>query len=237
MTTNPPEPRESFSLRGAEAQHIAGRFWSIAGVLVLAAFAAIVVVSFVSALNDNARIVRLKDHGIPVVVTVTSCVGNIGGSGSNAAGYTCRGSYRVHGVRYEEVIASKSTLSAPGTKLRRRRRSVATEHGGVGVGRREVVVVRRCLRGSKFVGASLRHPRRDVPRSNALSSSAAAKAVTGPDVVRDVALRPTRPRGCGANDERDGRAATFDARERGPILATRVRSPEPCRRRKRFEPR
>lgn len=117
MTTNPPEPRESFSLRGAEAQRIAGRFWSIAGALVLAAFAAIVVVSFISAQNDNARIVRLKDHGIPVVVTVTSCVGNIGGSGSNAAGYTCRGSYRVHGVRYEEVIASKSTLSAPGTKL------------------------------------------------------------------------------------------------------------------------
>jgi hypothetical protein len=113
----PQQPRETGSLRGPEAQRIGRRFWLIAGTLVLVVFASIVVVSFVSAANDNARINRLKSHGISVEVTVTSCVGNIGGSGSNAAGYTCHGTYSVHGVRHNEVIASKSTSSRTGAKL------------------------------------------------------------------------------------------------------------------------
>jgi hypothetical protein len=106
------------TLRGPDARSISGRFWFVIGALALCVFALIIVVSFISATNDIARIERLKDHGVSVVVTVTSCVGNIGGSGSNAAGYTCRGSYRVHGVRYQEVIGSKTTLSSAGTQLR-----------------------------------------------------------------------------------------------------------------------
>jgi hypothetical protein len=90
----------------------------VAGAVLLTLFAVIVVVTFLSATNDNARIDRLKSHGVSVAVTVTSCVGNIGGSGSNAAGYTCHGSYRVDGVRYEEVIGSKTTQSRAGTKVR-----------------------------------------------------------------------------------------------------------------------
>lgn len=90
----------------------------VSGTFVLALFAVIIVVTFISATNDNARIDRLKSHGVSVVVTVTSCVGNIGGSGSNAAGYTCHGSYRVDGVRYEEIIGSKTTQSPAGTEVR-----------------------------------------------------------------------------------------------------------------------
>ncbi len=118
MVKSASEPPTVVALRGPQAQRIDRRFWSVAGALLLAAFAAVVVVSFISAVNDNARIDRMKNHGISVVVTVTSCVGDIGGSGSNAAGYTCRGSYRVHGVHYEEVIASKSTWSDTGTNVR-----------------------------------------------------------------------------------------------------------------------
>ena len=110
-------PHETVALRGPHAQRIDRRFWSIAGAVFLTVFAVAIIVSFISAMNDNARVDRMKNHGVSVVVTVTSCVGNLGGSGSNAAGYTCRGSYRVHGVRYQEVIASKSTLSATGTRL------------------------------------------------------------------------------------------------------------------------
>jgi hypothetical protein len=89
-----------------------------AGVILCAVVAVIITVSFISAANDYSRINRLKSHGVPVVVTVTTCIGNLGGSGSNGAGYTCRGSYRVKGVRYQEVIASKSTLSATGSTVR-----------------------------------------------------------------------------------------------------------------------
>ena len=91
--------------------------WKIT-VALIAVLAVVVTVSFISAVNDNARIDRLKSHGVSVIVTVTNCVGNIGGSGSNAAGYTCRGEYHVHGVAYHEVIGSKATLSAPGRKVR-----------------------------------------------------------------------------------------------------------------------
>lgn len=114
----PPGPPEFTPLRGASAQRIDVRFWRYAGTAAFAAFTVIVIVSFISASNDNSRIERLKNHGISVVVTVTDCVGNIGGSGSNAAGYTCHGSYRVDGVRYLETIGSMTTMSATGTKVR-----------------------------------------------------------------------------------------------------------------------
>lgn len=112
------EPRDVNLLRGAEAQHISCKFWLIAGTVLCAILVAIVIVSFISAATDNARIERLKFHGVSVTVTVIDCVGNIGGSGSNAAGYTCRGTYRVDGVHYREIIGSKTTLSPPGSTVR-----------------------------------------------------------------------------------------------------------------------
>jgi hypothetical protein len=112
-----PQSSEVSSLRGPEAQRIGGRFWFATGALLLTAFAVVIIVSFISATNDNSRIDRLKTRGVSVVVTVTNCVGNIGGSGSNASGYTCHGSYRVKDVRYQEIIGSKSTLSTVGSKV------------------------------------------------------------------------------------------------------------------------
>jgi hypothetical protein len=90
----------------------------VSAAIMLSLFAVIIVVTFISAANDNARIDRLKSKGVSVTVTVSSCVGNIGGSGSNAAGYTCRGSYRIDGTRYEEVIGSKTTQSSAGATVR-----------------------------------------------------------------------------------------------------------------------
>jgi hypothetical protein len=112
------EPSDVTSLRGAEPQPIGRTVWLVAGTLLLLVLALIVTVSFISAANDNGRIERLQSHGVLVEVTVTGCVGNIGGSGSNAAGYTCRGEYRVNGVRYREVIGSKSSLSTAGSTVR-----------------------------------------------------------------------------------------------------------------------
>lgn len=114
----PSEPRDVSSLRGPEAQPIGRNFWLVAGMLLIVVLAVIVTVSFISATNDNARIDRLKFHGVTVVVTVTNCVGNIGGSGSNGAGYTCRGEYDVKGVAYHEVIGAKTTLSTAGSTVR-----------------------------------------------------------------------------------------------------------------------
>jgi hypothetical protein len=112
------EPHDVASLRGAEAQRIGARFWFVVCVLVSIVIAVFIAVSFIAAVKDNTRMERLKTEGLSVVVTVTNCAGHIGGSGSNAAGYTCYGKYRVDGVRYQGVIGSKTSLSPTGTTVR-----------------------------------------------------------------------------------------------------------------------
>jgi MYXO-CTERM domain-containing protein len=116
--TVPSEQHVVSTLRGPVAQPIGRRFWNVTGILLIAAIVVIVIISFTSAVNDIARINRLKFHGVPVAVTITNCAGNIGGSGSNAAGYTCRGVYAIKGDTYHEIIGSKTTLSAAGSKVR-----------------------------------------------------------------------------------------------------------------------
>ncbi|HUX04084.1 MAG TPA: hypothetical protein VMV53_04170 [Acidimicrobiales bacterium] len=105
-------------LRGPEALSARRKYWLGAGALGLIIFAAAIVVAFVSATNDNARIERMRANGIPVTVTVAGCVGSLGGSGSNIVGYTCQGDYRVGGTAYHEIIGSMTTLAAPGTLVR-----------------------------------------------------------------------------------------------------------------------
>jgi hypothetical protein len=112
------EPESLTRLRGAQGASVGGRVWSVVGVVALAALAVVIAISFGSAHNDNARIERMKDHGLTVNVTVTSCVGNLGGSGSNGASYTCAGTYAVRGVTYRETIDSLSTFVATGTTVR-----------------------------------------------------------------------------------------------------------------------
>jgi len=106
------------SLRGAEPASVGRKFWLLSGALGVAIVAAVLAASFISITNDNARIDRLKAHGIPVSVTVVACIGNLGGSGSNGAGFTCRGDYRVGATTYHELIGSMTTFSAPGTAVR-----------------------------------------------------------------------------------------------------------------------
>jgi hypothetical protein len=113
-----PNPHDVASLRGPEAQRMGGRFWFVVCVLLFIVIAVLIVVSFIAAVNGNARTDRLKTNGIPVAVTITNCTGHIGGSGSNAAGYTCYGKYRVHGDRYQEIIGSKTTSSPTGATVR-----------------------------------------------------------------------------------------------------------------------
>jgi hypothetical protein len=105
------------SLRGAQAASLGRRFWVRAATLGLVIFAVAIALSFASTLNDHARIDRMKSHGVPVAVTITDCVGNMGGSGSNVAGYVCRGTYRVAGVKYNEIISSMTTFASPGARV------------------------------------------------------------------------------------------------------------------------
>jgi hypothetical protein len=85
--------------------------------LVLVGMTVLVVILSVAAVHKNTQITSLRRHGVPVVITITGCRGLLGGSGSNAAGYACRGSFTLDGRRYNEVIPG-NTLHPPGTTLR-----------------------------------------------------------------------------------------------------------------------
>ena len=77
----------------------------------------LVVVFAVVGVHKNHQIDELHDQGVAVNVTITSCQGLLGGSGSNGAGYACRGSYELGGRHYDEQLPG-TALHAPGTVIR-----------------------------------------------------------------------------------------------------------------------
>lgn len=82
----------------------------------LLALAVVVVILFVAGLQKNAQITRLHNDGVPVEVTVSGCLGLLGGSGSNAAGYSCKGTFTLEGHTYRDTIPG-NTLRAPGSTV------------------------------------------------------------------------------------------------------------------------
>ena len=106
------------TLRGASVGTPDGRRVGRAvAALCMAALAVTAVVLTVAGADKNAQITRLRNHGTTVAVTVTGCLGLLGGSGSNPAGYECRGAYRVDGRRYVADIPGTG-LRRPGSTLR-----------------------------------------------------------------------------------------------------------------------
>jgi hypothetical protein len=81
-------------------------------VVLLAALAAVVALLYAAGAQRNSQIQALRDNGVGVRVTVTGCSGLMGGSGSNLAGYSCKGTLTLDGRRYEASI--------PGDALRER---------------------------------------------------------------------------------------------------------------------
>ena len=120
-----PEPRgyhrpitaESVStLRGAS---VAVDHRRVGRVVVVALLAGLVVASgalYAAGAHKNAQVASLRDHGVSVEVTVTGCLGQLGGSGSNAAGYSCRGTF-VLGHR-QTVVLPDGAPHSPGDRVR-----------------------------------------------------------------------------------------------------------------------
>ncbi len=81
------------TLRGASASVDARRAAQVVVGLILATLAVLGILFIVVGINKNDQINELKGHGVPVTYVVSKCLGLLGGSGSNAAGYSCQGSY------------------------------------------------------------------------------------------------------------------------------------------------
>lgn len=85
--------------------------------LVVVGLAVLVVVLSLAGFRKNSQITQLHMNGVQVEVTVSGCLGLLGGSGSNAAGYACKGTFTLDGHRYSENIPG-NVQRPPGTKVR-----------------------------------------------------------------------------------------------------------------------
>lgn len=113
-----PDPDDRVApLRGAGVEINGRQVARVVLGIVLATLAVLAVAFTVIGIHNNRQIDQLRNQGVPVAVRVTSCQGLLGGSGSNAAGYTCRGTYELGGHRYNEVLPG-TALHAPGTVVR-----------------------------------------------------------------------------------------------------------------------
>jgi hypothetical protein len=99
-----PDDRPVSTLRGAGVQIDTARAARIALVLCLATLVVVGSVLLIAGYRRNAQIDDLRAHGAPVQVSVTHCLGLMGGTGSSPAGYECTGSYTFHGAHYAEGI-------------------------------------------------------------------------------------------------------------------------------------
>jgi hypothetical protein len=104
------------TLRGATVEVDARRVGRVVVALGLVTLTVFVVVLFTAGFQRNANITLLRQHGVPVEVTMLHCYGLMGGSGSNLVGYSCHGSFAFEGHRYDEVIPGNA-LHATGSKL------------------------------------------------------------------------------------------------------------------------
>ena len=112
-----PDPAEErlAPLRGAGVDVDTRRAAQAVVAVCLVALAVLTVVLFVAAAKKNAQQSSLAAHGVPVDVRVTACLAEMGGSGSNAAGYACTGTYVVSGAHYTEAIPGSSLLAIGST--------------------------------------------------------------------------------------------------------------------------
>jgi hypothetical protein len=87
----------------------------VAGVVGLLAIAVAAVVLFVAGYQKNAQITSLQTHGVAVDAKVSNCIGLLGGSGSNNAGFNCTASYEFGGRHYKEGIPGNESLATGST--------------------------------------------------------------------------------------------------------------------------
>jgi hypothetical protein len=105
------------TLRGAPVELNVRTVGRVTVSVLLAGLLALAAILFVAGAQKNSQINTLRTHGVSVEATVSGCLGLLGGSGSNGAGYTCRASFTFDGRQYNEAIPDNS-LHRPGTTVR-----------------------------------------------------------------------------------------------------------------------
>ena len=104
-------------LRGAGVSVDGRRVGRVAVGIVLVTLAVLAIVFTIVGIHTNQQDDRLHHEGVPVTFTVTGCLGLLGGSGSNAAGYSCRGTYTLDGRHYSGVQLPGDSFHRPGSTV------------------------------------------------------------------------------------------------------------------------
>ncbi len=76
--------------------------------LIAVALAALVIAFTIAGIQKNNQINSLRHDGVRTNVTISSCIALMGGSGSNLVGYSCTGTFTLHGHRYTEALPGTS---------------------------------------------------------------------------------------------------------------------------------
>jgi hypothetical protein len=105
------------TLRGGGVAIDSAKALRVVVALCLAGLAATAGALFVAGANKNAQIDRLRSSGVPISITVSRCLGELGGSGSNMSSFACEGGFERGGHHYE--------VSIPGSSFRRPGSTVA----------------------------------------------------------------------------------------------------------------
>jgi hypothetical protein len=115
----PPDqpPARVGQLRGAGVSVDARRVGQVAIGIVLVTLAVLAILFTIVGIHTNQQDDRLHHDGVPVTFTVTGCLGLLGGSGSNAAGYSCRGTYALDGKHYFQVQLPGDSFHRPGSTV------------------------------------------------------------------------------------------------------------------------
>ena len=74
----------------------------------IVSLAVVVVVLTIQAAHKTSQIDALRHRGIPVDVTVTSCLGILSGTGITITSFQCSGSFDVAGRSYAAVIGGSN---------------------------------------------------------------------------------------------------------------------------------
>jgi hypothetical protein len=112
------EPLAPFTnLRGASVQVEASRIGRAVVGLVGAVLLASAILFLFVGLDKNNQITQLQHVGVALDARVSACLGELGGTGSNAAGYSCKGSFTLDQKRYDVTIPGDE-LRLPGSTVR-----------------------------------------------------------------------------------------------------------------------
>jgi hypothetical protein len=105
-----PEDAPSYVRGGAGLPTSTGRVLRVVLATIVLSLVGVTIGLGIEAAHHQSRTQRLHDHGVPVSITVTGCLGLVSGTGITPSTYICHGSFTLDGRSYDESIHDSPNL-------------------------------------------------------------------------------------------------------------------------------